>query len=274
MILVNGAPKGEVSAMDRGLAYGDGVFRTFRARRGRPLHWARQFAKLARDCAALGISPPAAETLERDVVTACAGEADCAIKIIVTRGAARRGYAYAPGAVPTCIVLGEALGDRAAVHAESGVSVRLCALRLSHQAALAGVKHLNRLENVIARAEWSDPAIAEGILLDLEGQVVGGTMTNVFVVRSGIVMTPPLDRCGVAGVTRDRVIEAARALSLSCSVRALSWADVLDSEEAFLVNSLAGVWPVRAIEGVERTPGRVTRAIQRALCEEDDAQVA
>ena len=274
MILVNGTRSGEVSATDRGLAYGDGIFRTFPARRGRALHWARQFAKLAHDCTALGILPPAADALERDVVTACEGERDCAVKIIVTRGPARRGYGYGGGDAPTRIVSSEALGAHAAAHAESGVSVRLCTLRLSHQPALAGLKHLNRLENVIARSEWSDPAIAEGILLDLDERVIGGTMTNIFVVRDGIVMTPPLNRCGVAGVTRDRVIEAARALSLPCCVRALSWADVLDSEEVFLVNSLAGVWPVRALDGRERDPGRVTRCIQRALYEEDDAQAA
>ena len=274
MILVNGMPSAQVPATDRGLAYGDGVFRTFPTRAGRALHWSRQYAKLASDCTALQIAPPAAEALQRDVTTACAGESHATVKIIVTRGAARRGYAYGRDAVSTRIVLVEGAAGWPPAHAEAGVRVRRCALRLSHQPALAGLKHLNRLENVIARSEWSDPAIAEGILLDVEDHVIGGTMTNIFALRSGALVTPRLDRCGVAGVTRERVVEAARRLAIACSVTAMSWDDLIGAEEIFLVNSLAGVWPVRALEGQARTPGPITRRIQQALHEEDDAQVA
>ena len=274
MILVNGTPSGEVSATDRGLAYGDGVFRTFPARDGGALHWSRQYAKLAHDCTALGIAPPASDVLECDMAAAFADETHAAVKIIVTRGRGRRGYAYDRDAPPTRIVIVESGAAYPPAHREAGVSVRRCALRLSHQPALAGLKHLNRLENVIARSEWSDPAIAEGILLDVEDGVIGGTMSNLFVVSGGALVTPRLDRCGVAGVTRERAIDAAHRLAITCSAAAISWNDLLDAEEVFLVNSLAGVWPVAAIDGRERAPGPVTRRIQRALNEEDDAQVA
>jgi len=275
MILVNGTPGAAITAMDRGVAYGDGVFRTFRARGGCALQWRRHYSKLAHDCTALAITAPPADMLENEISSACAGEAECVVKIIVTRGASERGYAYSSGAETTRIVVAAAeAAAHPADHASVGVRVRLCSLRLSHQPALAGLKHLNRLENVIARAEWSDASISEGILLDREDHVIGGTMSNVFAVMSGALITPALDRCGVAGVTRDRVIDAASALGTACSVTTLSWTDLLASDEVFVVNSLVGVWPVRELNGAERGLGPVTRNIQRALQLEDDAKVA
>lgn len=274
MILVNGMPGGAVEAMDRGIAYGDGVFRTFCARHGRALHWPRQYAKLTHDCGALAISPPSADILVHEISGACAGTAECVVKITVTRGASERGYRYSGGAATTRIVAAVEAAAYPSAYGLGGVRVRRCSLRLSHQLALAGIKHLNRLENVIARAEWRDASIAEGILLDHEAHVIGGTMTNIFVVAGGALITPALDRCGVAGVTRDRVIEAASALGIGCAVGHVSWTDLLSAAELFLVNSVAGIWPVRDIDGKERTPGHVTREIQRALQMDNDAHVA
>lgn len=274
MILVNGMHGGAVTGWDRGLAYGDGVFRTFPVHRGCALHWPRQYAKLAHDCDALAITPPRADILHNEISSACAGGAECVIKIIVTRGVSERGYAYASGAGTTRVVAAVEAKAYPSTYASAGVRVRLCSLRLSHQPALAGVKHLNRLENVIARAEWSDASISEGILLDCEEHVIGGTMSNIFIVARGVLTTPPLDRCGVAGVTRDRVIEAASDLGIPCSVSTLSWADLLEADEVFVVNSLAGVWPVRDVDGADRRPGAVTRKIQQTLRVDEDAQVA
>ena len=269
MILVNGEPRSEVSAMDRGLAYGDGVFRTFPAYGGHARQWQRQYAKLARDGATLGLNVPEADILEADVKRVSAHMDRCAVKIIVTRGAGARGYRYRDQQ-PTRIVSAGPLPDDLESHRAAGVRVRLCSLRLAQQPALAGVKHLNRLENVLARAEWSDPGIAEGILCDTQGHVIAGTMTNVFIAAQGALATPRLEKCGVAGVTRDRVMEAAEANGVSCSVTALSWSDVLRADEVFLVNSVIGVWPVRDLEGEARNPGPMTRAVQRWL-EEDRA---
>lgn len=260
--------------MDRGLAYGDGVFRTLRVRSGAPLHWRRQYAKLAGDCAALGICCPDEAVLEPEVRAVIRDAADCALKIIITRGSGARGYRYAEDTEPTRVVLSAPRPVYPGGYATSGVKVRRCALRLSHQPALAGVKHLNRLENVIARAEWTDADIAEGILCDREDHVVGGTMTNLFMARGGTLETPKLERCGVAGVTRDRVIEGALRQGIPCRVENLSWMEMLSADELFLVNSLAGVWPVRELAERKWLPGPLTRSVQRWLDDDDRAQVA
>lgn len=270
MIFVNGIARNDVPANDRGLAYGDGVFRTFRVRAGAALHWRRQYAKLASDCARLGLAVPDQETLAGEIANACAGSADHVGKIIVTRGVGRRGYRYAGDEAPTRIVQAEP-ADESAANGQSGVAVRLCTIRLSSQSALAGVKHLNRLENVLARAEWRDPQIAEGLLQDADGNVISGTMSNLFICRDGSLITPSLAQCGVAGVTRDRVIDAAVRHDVTCSVSSITWQDVLEADEVFLVNSVFSVWPVREIDAHERVPGILTRTVQRWLNEGDDA---
>jgi len=273
MILVNGEARDQVSAMDRGLAYGDGVFRTFPARNGAPVQWQRQYAKLARDAAVLELRVPQADVLETEVRTVCGDEPACAVKIIVTRGAGARGYRYTAEGGCTRVVTSTPLTENVSAQRE-GVAVRRCSLRLAHQPALAGVKHLNRLENVLARAEWSDPRIAEGILCDVEGYVIAGTMTNIFIAVDDALATPRVDRCGVAGVTRERVIEAAALQGVACAVTTLSWSDILGADEVFLVNSLNGAWPVRDLDGQVRMPGPMTRWVQGWLEQADDAQTA
>lgn len=273
MIVVNGAIREVIPADDRGLAYGDGVFRTLRVREGKVLHWPRQYAKLAHDCATLAIKPPAMGVLEAELATACADAGDAAVKVIVTRGGGPRGYAYAAVQATTRVVLTAPIPAELRERGRAGVSVRLCRLRLAAQPALAGVKHLNRLENVLARAEWDDLRIAEGLLTNAEGDVICGTMTNVFAVMGGELRTPALDQCGVAGVTRDRVMAAAAASGVGCAVGRLQFPDLLAADEVFLTNSLIGVWPVVELEGAMRSIGAVTRALQEAL-EREDAQVA
>src|SRR5574340_259088 len=185
MILVNGVPGDAIAATDRGLAYGDGVFRTFVVRGGRPLHWQRHYSRLHGDCAALGISCPDEAVLRAELAQAAERAPDCIAKITVTRGLGQRGYALPSPANPTRIVAISALPHYPPDFAGRGVKAHLCKLRLGFQPALAGIKHLNRLENVLARAEWSDAAIAEGLLLDTEGNVIEGTMSNLFIVEHG-----------------------------------------------------------------------------------------
>jgi 4-amino-4-deoxychorismate lyase len=154
-------------------------------------------------------------------------------------------------------------------YGERGVAIRVCSLRLGWQPALAGIKHLNRLENVLARAEWSDPTIAEGLLQDAAGNVIGGTMSNVFVVEGDALATPDLRRCGVAGVTRERIMEAAGRRGITCHVADLGLDRVLAAREVILVNSLIGVWPVRRLNRRIWSPGMVAASMRQWLDEDD-----
>ena len=261
MNLVNGVESDAISALDRGLLYGDGVFRTFTLRGGRPLLWQRQIAKLAADCTALRIACPPAEVFERDLAAIAARHPDCVVKLVVTRGSGPRGYAISGAIAPMRIVSTSPLPKYPQHLYDRGVRVHLCRLRLAAQPALAGIKHLNRLENVLARSEWSDPDIAEGLLCDAEDNVIGGTMTNLFLVKNGALATPDLARCGVAGVTREMVIELARENKIDTRIAAVSIDDLLAADELFLVNSVIGVWSIAALDRRTWIPGPITTRV-------------
>ncbi len=267
MRLINGIAADSIPAADRGLAYGDGVFRTLRAADGEPLHWQRHFNKLGADCAGLAISCVAEATLLADVRAVARQFPRAVVKITVTRGSGARGYALPVPCTPLRIVEGAPL--RAAADADAGITAHLCRLRLAHQPALAGIKHLNRLENVLARAEWNDPAIGEGLMLDQHENVIGGTMSNVFIAEQGRLLTPRLDQCGVAGVTRARVMALAASAATPCGEAHLSLQRVLDADEVFLVNSVIGLRPLARMGVRAWTPGPLARKIGRALAAED-----
>lgn len=262
-VLINGVPGDAIQVMDRGLAYGDGVFRTLAASGGKPEFWPQHMAKLAEDCARLGIAAPDAADLAADARKLLAGPASskegrAVLKIIVTRGAGGRGYKPPQPAMPTRIVLRAAFPAYTPEMAERGVVLRLCDTRLGLQPKLAGVKHLNRLEQVLAREEWSDPEIADGLMLDSEGRVIEGVMTNLFIVKDGEAATPDLTRCGVAGVMRDLLLDFAR-------IKDVTLDEVRAADELFLTNSLIGLWPVRRFDGKDYAVGPVTRRRAAAL---------
>jgi 4-amino-4-deoxychorismate lyase len=270
MILVNGAATEMVAATDRGLAYGDGVFRTFPASNGRASAWRLHYRKLAQDCAALSLPCPAELVLAEEVRRASAAQGEAVVKIIITRGSGERGYKPPRDGHPTRIVAASPRERYPADRARGGVEVCICRTRLAIQPRLAGVKHLNRLENVLARAEWSDPAVAEGLMLDTEGNVIGGTMSNLFIVDASGLATPDLSGCGVAGVTRGRILAAAARDGVSCRIESMSLDRVLAGRELILVNSVIGAWPVRAVEGRSLTPGPGIARIQSWLDQDDD----
>lgn len=268
MILVNGVAADSVAATDRGLAYGDGVFRTLLWRRGGPRWWPQHYRKLAQDCGALAMSCPAQAILTEDLARAAGNAPDSVVKIIVTRGGGARGYAPPRGLSPTRIVMTAPLPDYPEEFHRTGVRVRLCDIRVASQPRLAGVKHLNRLENVLARAEWSDPGVPEGLMLDHEDHIVGGTMTNLFIVEGGELVTPSVRRCGVAGVARTRVMEAAGKSGVVCREEPVSRARLLDAREALLVNSVIGAWQIRACAGRIWEPGDYVGRVREWLNDE------
>jgi 4-amino-4-deoxychorismate lyase len=268
MILVNGVAAESVAATDRGLAYGDGVFRTLLLKNGRPRSWQRHYRKLARDCAALSLECPAEAVVAEEVAQLARRMPDAVAKIIITRGSGARGYAPPLPSSSTRIVMSADLPDYPEAYTRSGVEVQVCNTRLSLQPRLAGIKHLNRLENVLARGEWNHPGIAEGILIDVEGNVIGGTMTNLFIVESGALVTPALTRCGVAGVTREIITEVARESGMNCREENITLTRILESQEAMLVNSVIGVWQIAACAGRNWAAGTVTQRVREWLNDE------
>lgn len=268
-MLVNGTAANSINADDRGFAYGDGVFRTFRIKAGVPLHWPRHYQKLAHDCAALSISPPDGALLLAEINQLVAGLADGVVKIIITRGSSIRGYSAPANQTPTRVVCLSPLPHYPENYYQDGVGLHMCATRLGHQPRLAGIKHLNRLENVLAASEWQDAGLAEGLMLDIAGNVIGGTRSNLFMCLNGELITPDISQSGIAGVQRERIFSWARQQGLVCNTALFSVEELQRADEIFLVNSVFGVWPVRSFPGYQRSSFPMSKKIQEWFEHED-----
>lgn len=231
----------EVPLDDRGLAYGDGLFETVLLRHGRPLLWHWHQRRLMRGCQVLGIEPPDLTALEGLYQASAATTELEVLKLIVTRGSGGRGYACPDTARPRL------LSRRTPFQPDShrwrlGIAVRLCHLRLAHQPLLAGIKHLNRLENVLARREWEGDQIGEGLLMDAQDNLVEATAMNLFWRQGRRLWTPCLDGCGVAGTLRDALIAHGIVEEGHLKRQALFQIDAL-----WVGNSVQGIWPVHSL---------------------------
>ena len=257
--LVDGEISDRIPASDRGLNYGDGLFETLAVFGGTPRFWQGHVDKLSAGCEQLGLPVTPQAVLLREVQTVSAGQPKSVVKIMVTRGSSGMGYPTESAPRANRIVSSWPWpGDPGHLH-EAGIDTRLCDLRLGIQPALAGLRHLNRLEQVMARMEWSDRNIHEGILLDPEDNLVTAISSNIFIVHSGRLLTPRLDRCGIRGVLRTAILSAFRD---RCEQRRISLDMLPEAEEIFVCNAVRGVFPVRRIDHWEFDVGPVTREVQ------------
>ena len=244
---VDGVAADTVPLDDRGLQYGDGLFETMLIRHGRVRFLDAHLARLTTGCARLAIPFDAADALRAEIATASArAPALSVLKLIVTRGSGpRRGYAPAGQVRPRRVLSLFAAPPMPA--GDTGVDARLATLTLAENPALAGIKHLNRLENVLAAAEPGYEKVFESLLRNAAGDVVGGTMSNVFVVQAGRVTTPSIDRCGVAGVMRATVLRECARLGIEACESRIALADLMSADEVFITNVRIGVVPVRRV---------------------------
>lgn len=255
--LIDGQDTTRIEANDRGLLYGDGVFETCLFIDGRAALWPRHMTRLRDGCARLGIGAPDTVALEREANHVAAGLARAVVRVTVTRGVGERGYAPPHDARPRRMVSAFAAPRVEVDWYRHGIRVRWCRTRLAQQPQLAGIKHLNRLEQVLARAEWSDGEIGEGLMRDVQDNLIGATAANVFAVIDGTLVTPGLERSGVAGVMRAQVLE----WSAGTQVRTLGANELMLASEVFLTNALRGVVPVRALEATAWPVGPVASAL-------------
>lgn len=263
-ILINGEAETTISVLDRGLQYGDGLFETIRVKDGEMPLWERHMRRLKTGCQRLAIPVQDVELLAAEAKKILTGvEGKAVLKIIITRGTGRRGYAFDKQSLqPTRIMMVSPWPDYPEKNLQRGVLLHVCATRVSGTAQTAGIKHLNRLEQVLARNEWGDDSIfADGLMLDQNANVIEGTMSNFFMVKEGVLITPDLSEAGVAGVMRDMVLEMAAIEGIPSKVARLTLLDILTAEECFITNSLFGLWPVMGIQDSRFKIGPVTQKL-------------
>lgn len=259
--LVNGVRTDQLPANDRGLAYGDGLFETFRVTTGRVTLEDLHFQRLQQGAERLGLPIDLSE-LRREIAEVASTLSEGVLKLTVTRGSGQRGYRLPEPQRPVRIVQTGPLPAHIDAYQHNGVQLFRCKTTLARQPLLAGIKHLNRLEQVLARAEWSDPSIVEGLLTDTEGAIIEGTMSNVFLRIDGGWVTPDLSQSGVQGVMRDFLIQNIREGGQAVSVRRIDERELASCSEWFCCNSVMGVWPVVAMGDMTWPIGAATRTVQ------------
>ncbi|NNJ14472.1 aminodeoxychorismate lyase [Pseudomonas putida CSV86] len=258
---VDGQGADTLALQSRGLAYGDGLFETIAVKAGKASLLDYHLDRLALGCQRLAIEVDL-QLIRDECCRYAVLLGDGVLKLILTRGDSQRGYAVVPGARPRRILQGNPAPVYPSEHADQGVSLFPCRTRLAEQPLLAGLKHLNRLEQVLARAEWQGAEYAEGLMLDMSGRVIEGVYSNLFLVRGGQLLTADLSRCGVAGVMRAALLDAAGREGIDLQIRDLALDDLEQADELFLCNSVYGVWPVRSFASLNWSPGPLTRKLQ------------
>lgn len=248
-MLINGKTDSQLSVMDRGLQYGDGVFETIAVTEGRCCLWGFHIERLIEGCQRLGMPAPDASLLLDEAQRAIASADTGVLKIIITRGSGGRGYRPPDDVSLNRILICSPVPCFPDDAQQQGVAIQTCSTRLGRNASLAGIKHLNRLEQVLASMEWSDPLISEGLMLDESDRVIEGTKSNLFIVKEGVLRTPDLTQCGVSGVMRALVIDIAKSMDISVVVSDITMHDLRMADGLFLTNSLIGIWPVRELDG-------------------------
>ncbi|KAF3977463.1 MAG: aminodeoxychorismate lyase [Methylococcales symbiont of Iophon sp. n. MRB-2018] len=264
MYLLNGENKQILDFSDRGFQYGDGLFETISVQNGIPLFLDLHFQRLITDCKKLLIPPPDNHILQTEAFQLAKG-VDCAVlKLIVTRGLGGRGYRQPEKVSPTRLFSLHPFPIYPKNYFQSGISACFCNVRLGLNSTLAGIKHLNRLEQVMARAEWETLEIQEGLMLDLNENIIEGTMSNFFLIKDNILMTPILDLCGVEGILKKIIINLARDHNIEVVEKKISKNEVLIADELFVTNSIIDIWPIKKIESKRFEVGEMTKKLQSA----------
>ncbi len=265
-VFVGAAPVAAIPAGDRGFAYGDGLFETMRAHGGDVPWWDRHWARLERGAARLCLALPEQNQVHAEARRLLDG-ADCVLKLVVSRGDGGRGYSPDDAQIPTWVLTQHPLP----AHAPGGLKLRWCDTRLALQPLLAGLKHCNRLEQVLARGEWRDLPAPEvdaddGLMRSTEGDVVCATAANLFVLTGGRWLTPRLERCGVEGISRAWVMAAQATEEVRLTV-----IDVETADAVFLCNAVRGILPVARLGTRVWTQHPQVKALQQRLATDHPA---
>lgn len=245
-VIINGHQVSTVSSLDRGLLYGDGVFETIAVKNGKLQYWADHLERLLEGCKVLkleGLEVPVLENEVQQLMNADTSNVNYVVKIIITRGVGGRGYKPSKQML-TRIVQKFPWPDHPVSFADTGIKVTLCDFRISQQNRLAKIKHLNRLEQVLARSEWDDE-FQEGLVCDANDNIIEATASNVFLLLNNVLVTPDLSHCGVAGVMRKKVIEYCRLNDMAIKIRDVKLSEINEIQAMFLCNSINAIWPVR-----------------------------
>ncbi len=271
--LINGVAADHINIDDRSIHYGDGLFETILCNGNNLYYWSQHYQRLKESTGKLSMSCPAEKTLLDDVsklLEANKTDSACVIKIIVSRGAGERGYKISKNCSANRFVLFSAIDEEySSLLSKKLLSgdLCLCKQQVSINENLAGLKHLNRLDNVLARSEWNTDYI-DGLMLNANHSVIEGTMSNLFAVKDNQMFTPDLKLSGVNGVMREVIIDVASSNNIKISIENLTIDDLENMDELFISNSLIGMKSVNKLNDWQYDDNDIAQKVFTVLLKE------
>jgi 4-amino-4-deoxychorismate lyase len=254
----------KISPFDRAFQYGDGIFRTFVVKSNKPLHWKHHYKKIVEDCLAIKIDPPKEKDLLSDIRSLFKSKKKSVAKFIISRGMSERGYKFDEDIKHNRFLLKANMPSYPKEYFMHGVNLYVCKQKIQ-PSILSGIKHLNRLENIMARQEWKGDLYADGILLNQDGYVIECISSNLFMRKNKTIYTHPLKDIGVKGVTRELILEALPRLGFKVKEIAFDLDSLLIADEVFISNSLFGVWQVKKIKNRSWQPQKLPTILRDSL---------
>jgi len=261
VVLINGEEQDKISIFSRNMQYGDGLFETCVAMDNQILFWPRHFSRLEIGCEKLNINKIDEGVWLSDIKKAFALslKKNCIVKLILSRGNSLRGYGYKDDIKPVRIVIISEM-HQSLINKEFSLEYSTSGYHSNPQ--LAGIKHCNRLEQILARSNLS---CNEAIMLDEKENVISVTQGNIYFIFGNKLLTPKLDRCGVVGSRRSLILELARSLKMDALESNISINQAQQADEVFISNSVIGIQPVHAIESHKLGQNPLTEKIQKAF---------
>jgi len=263
VILIDGKKQSKASIFNRNTQFGDGLFETCLVENKKLLFWSNHFERMKLGCDRLKISMIDETLWLSDIKKAFSLMKidNCIVKLVLSRGESLRGYSYKDNIRPIRITIVSELKKN---NQDKGFSLEFCNSGYNSNPKLAGIKHCNRLEQVIARAGIK---VDDGIMLDENENVVSVTQGNIFCIQGNRLITPNLDKCGIEGTRRAVILKIAVDLGFDINIKNLSVEELLRSDEVFISNSIQGVGPVNQIEDFVYSKHKITEIISETLKE-------
>ena len=261
IVLINGAKQSKISIFNRNIQFGDGLFETCVIENKKILFWVNHFARLNRGCEQLKISKVDESVWLSDVKTAlslCSYDR-CVVKLILSRGESLRGYGFKDDIKPVRAVI---VSELQKVTFNKSFCLEYCQSGYDSNPKLAGIKHCNRLEQVLARAGLKSD---EGIMLDENHNVISVTQGNIYAIHGNTLITPKLDKCGVEGTRRDVILDLAKLLGIKVKVDTLSVKELGQADEVFISNSIIGIQSISQIGDISFGESPITKKIKDAF---------
>ena len=263
IVLINGAKQSKISIFNRNIQFGDGLFETCVIENKKILFWVNHFARLNKGCEQLKISRVDESVWLSDVKKAlslCSYDR-CVVKLILSRGESLRGYGFKDDIKPVRAVI---VSELQKVTFNKSFCLEYCQSGYDSNPKLAGIKHCNRLEQVLARASLKSD---EGIMLDENHNVISVTQGNIYAIHGNTLITPKLDKCGVEGTRRDVILDLAKLLGIKVKVDTLSIKELGQADEVFISNSIIGIQSISQIGDIGLGESPITKKIKDAFTE-------